>query len=560
MIDSATKRISRSAVRNRREEIDERLAACGLARGPRRLFRGNSRLDFEKSPSLRLRAALESLGPVFAAFALYMSSRVDLWPAKDCLQLATIPDRKAPTPTNVVWSLFSREIGFSPEQAFSVFENQPFESRLLFQSHYARLVDGVDVIVKIIHPETEDQLYDLDLLPLLKGPLVGCGLSDHAFDGALGDFYHSLQQQMDLAHDARGFRALAQDAEDYDVFRAPRVYAPLCASRVLTIEKLSGVRLDEFLVEPQETANRGLLERVGFERSELGRLLCEVWLRQALLGRCFPIEPGPSNVLALPGKQVAFTGGSFAALALEPQANLWSYLLAVSADDSDKACSCLLREMKREGTRVGEDEVRQRFRQAMPFRDGGWDDNSSNKSLAELLFVQWRFATECGYTPLMHLPAFYRGLFKIADTATRLAPHSDPLADGVRDMRLVAGLEQFTKMLGQRQLADQMDRYAALLVDFPHRIDQALTFGAEGRARLDLQTTDLGHHGAGTSSAILAALLLVFAAVSLLSHYITPLVAPVGWANRINTGVFLIFGALLLRAVSRAGEKRQRRF
>lgn len=557
MIETAPKKISRSVMKGRRQEIEQLLDAHGLARGPRRLFRGKSTLDFEKSPSQRLRAALEDMGPIFSSFGLYMSSRVDLWPAKVCLQLATIPDRSGATPANEIRRLFSREIDYPPEESFSAFEAKPFESRLLFQSHYARLTDGTHVIVKVIHPETENHLlFDLELLPLLKDSFAGCGLTDLAFKSAVDDFSHTIEQQVDFVHEARAFSTLAQDAEDYDALRAPRVYASLCSSKVLTIEKLSGLRLDEVLSSSVESVidpdNCAKLGSVGIERNELGRLLCEVWLRQALLGRCFPVDLGPANVLVLPGKQIAFTGGAFAALALEPQANLWTYLLAAGAENSDKACSHLLREMRREGPRVGEDEVQQRFRQAMPLRDGGWDTSGNNQSLAELLFVQWRFASDCGYMPLMHLPAFYRGLFKVADTARRLDPHGDPLADGVRDMRLLAGFAQFSKMFSQRQLADQIDRYAALMVDLPHSLDEALTFGAEGRARLNLQTKDPAEHrGAGDSSTVVASLLLVLAAVVLLSHYITPLVASVAWSNRINTVVFLTFGTLLLRAVSR---------
>jgi len=528
-----------------------------LARGPRRPFSGKRTLDFEKSPSQRLRDALEDLGRIFSSFGLYMSSRGDLWRAKVCLQLATIPDPSVTTPANVVRRLLNREIDRPPEEVFSAFEAKAFESHLLFESHYARLTDGTEVIVKIIHPDTESQLLDdFDLLPLLKDSFVECGLTVLSFKSAVDDFYHTVQQQMDFVHEARAFKTMALDTEDYDALRVPKVYESLSTSKVLTIERLNGLRLDEVLsssVAAEIVADgRAALGSVGFERNEFGRLLCEVWLRQALRGRCFPVEPGPANVLVVSGTQIAFTGGAFAALAAEPQANLWSYLLAAGADNSDKACTYLLREMRREGRRVGEDEVEQRFRQAMPFRDGGWDTNTNNQSLAELLFVQWRFASECGYVPLMHLPAFYRGLFKVADSARRLAPHSDSLADGLRDMRLLAGFSQFSKMMTQRHLSNQMDRYAALMVDLPHSLDEALTFGAEGRPRFNLQTNDpTERRGTGASSTVVVALLLVLAAVVLLSHYIKPLVAPGAWSNRINTFVFLLFGALLLRAANR---------
>ena len=556
VVQSAPKKTSRPALKSRQLEIEQRLAAFELVRGPRRLFRGEKTADFEETRILRLGGALAGLGPIFSSFGLYLSSRGDLWPAKDCLELATIPDRAAATPPDAVRRLLSREIGCLPEEAFSAFEAEPFESRLLFQSHYARLINGTDVIVKIIHPEAESQLLcDIELLPLLRDSFAGGGLGESAFKSAVTDFCHALHQQMDFVNEARAFEALAQDAEEYDALRAPQVCESLCTSKVLTIERLNGLRLDEVLSSSGEAAGDAesseRLGSVGLERNELARLLCEVWLRQALLGRFFPVEPKPQNVLVLPGKQIAFTAGAFASLSAERQANLWNYLIAAANENSDKACSCLLKEMRGEGASVQEDEVRQRFRQAMPFRDGGWNARGDNQSLAELLFVQWRFASGCGYLPLMHLPAFFRGLFSVADSARRLAPQVDPLTEGVRDLRLLAGLAQFRKMTSQDHLADQIDRYAAMMTGLPQSFDEALTFASEGRARLKLQTDSVEHRGAGASSAVVPALLLVLAAVVLLSHYITASVIAGAWANRVNTIVFMVFGALLLRAMSR---------
>src|SRR5712671_3004099 len=119
--------MSRPAIQNRRREIEQRLAACGLARGPRRVFRGEDRVDAEEARGRKLRAALEDLGPIFSSFGLYLSARADLWPARDCLELAKISDRTVATPTHSVRSLLSREIDCSPGETFNAFEPAPFE-------------------------------------------------------------------------------------------------------------------------------------------------------------------------------------------------------------------------------------------------------------------------------------------------------------------------------------------------------------------------------------------------------------------------------------------------
>ncbi len=552
MSDSVPKRISRLAVKSRRQEIERRLAACGLARGPRRLVRGANAVDLEQAPSRRLRLALEGLGPIFSSFGLYMSARADLWPVRDCLELAAIPDKAVATPTHLVRRVLGDEVDCLPEQTFSSFKLKPFESRLLFQSHYARLRDGAEVIVKLIHPEAEGHLLsDIDVLPILKDSFAACGLSDSAFKSAAADFSHTLQRQIDFVHEARAYEALAQDAEDYDLLRAPQVYRPLSTSRVLIIEKLNGLGLNEvlsLLLEPDSDDNRALLGAVGLERNELARLLCEAWLRQALLGRTFSVEPRPENILVLPGKQIAFTGGAFAALPSEPQANLWNYLLAAANENSDKACSCLLSEMRKEG--AAREDVRQRFRQAMPFRDGGCEPSGDSQTLAELLFVHWRFASECGYAPLMHLPAFYRGLFSIADVARRIASGIDPLAEGVRDLRLLVGLAEFRNMMNP---GDLMDKYSALVVDLPQHLDEVLSLAAQGKLQPKPEPTEAIHHRRLKNSwAVTTALLLLMVALPLLSQRLATATAVSQWSGRISVAVFLLLGAQVLRNAVRS--------
>jgi predicted unusual protein kinase regulating ubiquinone biosynthesis (AarF/ABC1/UbiB family) len=550
--ENAQKRITRLAVQGRRQEIEQRIAACGLVRGPRRLFSAEETAGPEQVRTRRLSLALEDLGPIFSAFGLYMSARPDLWALKDCFEFGTIADTAIATPEHLVRELFKNEIGCPSETVFTAFETKPFESRLLFQSHHARLADGAEVIVKVIHSEVESEFsFDVELLPLLKDAFAACGLSGTAFANAVADFSQVLEKQIDFVNEARAFEALGQDAQNYDVLRAPRVQRQISSSRVLVLEKLDGLRLSEAPVFKGASSGDTDWSRFlgfGFDQNELARLLCEAWLRGALQGRAFSAEPRPENILLLPRKQIAFTGGAFAALPAGPQANLWNYLLAAANDQSDKACSCLLRELREEGKTKA--DILQRFRQAMPFRDGGWNESGNCQTLAELLLVQWRFASECGFAPLMHLPAFYRGLFTIADVTRRIARGIDPLAEGIRDLRLLTGMAQFSRMLSQGHFAEQVDKYSALMMDVPQTVDEALNAVSEKGGTIRLPDSSGERAVTGATSAVVAALLLVLAGVVLLSRSVGPMLFRAPWSERIGAIVFVTVCLMLLKTVS----------
>ena len=538
--------VPRTTLKSRRLEIEERLAAHGLARGPRRLLR--DAVDSETAYIRRLRAVLESLGPVFSSFGLYLSSRIDLLPVKNCIELAAIPNRTDATPPTTVQTVFGQETGCPPEDTFSAFEEEPFESRLFYQAHAARLLDGAPVVIKIIHPETEEQIpCDIELLSLMRDALAIGGMTDSCIKSVMADFRHTLRQQIDFIHEAKALAALAQDAEEFDMLRAPAVQRDLSTAKVLVVEQLDGTSLADviaFFNRPQGAGGIGRYS--GIDRSELARLLAAAWLRQSLLGHTFPVEPRPENIRLLPDKRISFTGGVFSSLPPEPQQNLWDYLIAVSTEHPDRACSYLLKEIRKEGAAVSDNELRQRFRQIVPFRDGIWKGVGGDADLSEYLFVQWRLANECGYLPQAHLPSFFRGLFTTAEVARRLAPDYAAVTEALRDVRMIANLTELREMMSLRQLGDQLDRYAVMMTELPQRLDEALTLASGGNAQLKVHLSEHDiQRRRKNRSAVVTALLLVLAAVALLSHNLTVSTGP--WSGRISAIVFVAVSALLLR-------------
>jgi ubiquinone biosynthesis protein len=545
------KKPSREAVKRRQLQIEQCLAEYGLAQQPRHPLRRASAAD-DEGRWRRLSAALVSLGPVFSFFGIYLSSRADMLPAKNCLELAAIPDRAEASPINSIRGLIGRELGREPSEAYAVFDEEPFESRLIFQSHRAQLRSGEAVTVKVLHPELEEYLAcDLELLSLLDG--VSAGFS---IESAVEDFRCALKQQTDFLREAEMTAEFAGDTVRLEAIKVPLVYRDFCTSKVLTVEHLSGTNLDDLISpfsewesEAGRATNRSASDLDSYETASR---LSLVWLRLALRGRVFPVDPRPENILLLPDRQLAFTGGSFASLTAEVKTNLFDYLIASVTQDPDRACSRLLGEMKRVRGAASEDELRHRLRQVVPFRDGGWSNSGDSRSLAEYLFVHWRLAREYGYRPQPHLLSFCRGLFQVAATARRLAPNRDLLLEGLQDLRLNMVFAQFREMMSLGQLGDSVDRYAALMTELPERLDDALTLAAGGHIRLKPEKTErAAPRSRRNSSAVVFALLLLMTAVALWSHHLSASTGAKVWVERVGAVAFLLLGALLLRAACR---------
>jgi len=539
MVQRKEERAARSTLKQRREQVLERMAALGLRRGPHRIVPTGRSWDGEASLGFRLRLVLGDLGPIFSAFGRYLATRVDLLAAADCLELETIADDSAPLPSASVRQLIQQEIGCAVEEAFLSFESEPFESCLLHQLHHARLLqNGMSVVVKLVRPDATSQLLcDLDLLDLLEmvieGPARGA-----VFKSAVADFAVALRQQIDLAGEAKALETLRRDAEDFEMLRVPEVLHDLSTASMLTIEHLPGTRLDDL--------------SKAVDRQGVARLLCSAWLRQALMGHIFPVEPCPANVAVISDKQIAFTGGVFSSLSGDSQSNLWNYLIASAGDSPDQACSWLLREVRRNALPGADEDLRHRFRQVVPFRDSGWYSNEDTNHLIEHLVVHWQAAINCGYVPQLHLPSFCRGLFAVTRLAQQLSPETDPLLEGLQEARLLESVARMREMFSVQRLGDHADRYAGLMMAMPQRLDQMLMLASEGNARLKLHVPETAsHRRQKNSAAIMTAMLLLLAAVAFALPRVTSSFAGSDWAGRINAVAFIACGALLLLAASR---------
>lgn len=547
MAEPAEMKLHRAAVRKRQTQIAQVLAAHGLSRGPRRLLRGR-RLFIEDTYCRRLREALLDLGPVFSCFGIYLSSRVDLLPVSYCLELAAIPDLAVATPIASIRQIIQDTLGRSLEDAFIRFENEPFESRLLFQSHRAWLSGAGEVTVKVTHPEVAEWIdADIKWLVLLKDTLAGLELAEPQIDSAIADFRRWLGQRTDLIQEARSLEGLAQDARESEMLGAAIVHTELCSSKVLTVERLQGISLKELVWSFDQDGREA-----GIDPGYLATDLCLVWLRQALMRGLVPVEPLATNIMILPNQQIAFTGGSFARISSGSKTNLWNYMTSVLAGDADQACECLLTETERGGETVNKEDLQTGFRQAVPFRDGGWTESAGGDSLAEHLFVQWRLASCKGFRPQPHLIGFYRGLFLVATAARRLTAGRDSLREALEELRLIALLAQFREMIGLRQLGESMDKYAAMMMDLPGKLDEVLTLAAEGRVPVKARLAETpARRRQRNAAAIAISLIMVLVSFALLSHHLTATGTGGGRLEGICVVGFVLLGAMLLRVTIR---------
>ena len=103
--------------------------------------------DISAPRGVRLRMALEDLGPIFVKFGQVLSTRSDLIPADLVIELSRLQDRVPPFDSDLAIAQIRKSLGAHPDQLFASFERVPVASASIAQVHFATLKDGKQVAV-----------------------------------------------------------------------------------------------------------------------------------------------------------------------------------------------------------------------------------------------------------------------------------------------------------------------------------------------------------------------------------------------------------------------------
>jgi predicted unusual protein kinase regulating ubiquinone biosynthesis (AarF/ABC1/UbiB family) len=483
-----------------------------------------------------LRSVLEQSGPLFSCVGRYLAARIDLLAPEICEELHKIPDHSPTSPAAAVAALVLTEFGYSPDTLFLRFEPVPFESRLLFQTHRALLADGTRVVVRVIHPELNFRLDEPDVMPLIEAVIADFTSADAAVIARGFKFF--IERELDFNHTAEALQKFAVDARARGTERIIEVRTELCSSRVLTFTNWGVHSVHEVLAAAAVPPSAG---------GDLARTIATGWMLHSLLGDAFPIEPDAEDIAIFMPYTAAFAATGAATLSTDTRAALWQYLVAAAADDSDKACSALLRALAITGVRI-EDELKKRFRQVVAFRDGGWTGPAAY-GFAERLFTHWKTASGLGLLPDSALAEFYRGLYTVYRIAHQIAPDQDNLMHAWREVRLAAGLNRMAEMLTPEELTAFMDRYLGAMAEFPDRVDEVLTLGAGkfNQSAYFNRQREPRERRPRSSSPILTVLLLLLSAAALLVHRFAASPVP----RSVALVFFVIVGFAILRVMQR---------
>ncbi|MCO6412928.1 MAG: ubiquinone biosynthesis regulatory protein kinase UbiB [Thiogranum sp.] len=337
-----------------RNGLDEVVLATHLFRPVRflRYLAPWHRLTRDTPRGVRIRKALEDLGPIFIKFGQILSTRRDLLPDDISIELAKLQDRVPPFAGAHARQLVERAFQRPVSEVFQSFDEQPLASASVAQVHAATLITGEDVVVKVLRPGIEPVIRrDVSLLRYIAGlaerywregkRLRPCEI--------VGEFEKTLYDELDLLREAANASQLRRNFADSELLHVPEVYWPWCRRNVMVMERIYGLPVNDLEA----------LRNAGVELKALSERGVEIFFTQVFRHNFFHADMHPGNIFVAPdGQYMAVDFGIMGTLSPEDQRYLAENFLAFFRRDYRRVAELHVEsEWVPQGTRVDEFEA-----------------------------------------------------------------------------------------------------------------------------------------------------------------------------------------------------------
>lgn len=242
---------------------------------------------------VRMRMALEELGPTFIKFGQIISSRRDLVDDEYFVELTKLQSQVPPFATSTAREIIESELNISIDDVFSSFQDKPVGSASIAQVHAGTLKEnGAKVAIKVQRPDIQ-KVVELDLSILHD---IARFVDKHVPEisglnpvGVVDEFASTLVKELDFSHEASNAERFAKQFADDPTICVPKIYRDLTSTRVLTMDFLAGVNVYD----------EKRLQKNDIDPSVLARNITELIYKQIFEFGFFHGDPHPGNMLVM---------------------------------------------------------------------------------------------------------------------------------------------------------------------------------------------------------------------------------------------------------------------
>ncbi len=238
---------------------------------------------------VRIRLALQELGPIFVKFGQAVSTRRDLLPADIADELAKLQDQVPPFPAEQAVAILDTAYGRSVNEVFERFDFEPLAAASIAQVHSAVLPGGQEVIVKLLRPGVRHLIeQDLDVLYAIAN------LADRYWPNSrrfrpievVAEYEKTVIDELDLMREGANAAQLKRNFEGSDMLYVPEIFWDFCRPKVLVQERIYGIPISDMKA----------LVAAGTNIQRLAENGVEIFFTQVFRHNFFHADMHPGNI------------------------------------------------------------------------------------------------------------------------------------------------------------------------------------------------------------------------------------------------------------------------
>ncbi|KQE94940.1 ABC1 kinase family protein [Acinetobacter lactucae] len=241
----------------------------------------------ERKNPLKLKEALEDMGPLAIKLGQLLSTRRDLIPPEVLAQLVLLQDQVKPFDGEVAKQRIQYSLKADVNTLFARFDDQPLAAASIAQVHTAALHDGREVVVKVTRPDIRNQiLQDFEILAWLGNTLesrLEAARALHLTE-IIQDYRQIILNELDLSIEADNTRRMRHYFTGSTMMYVPEVY--MDTKDVMVAERITGVPISD-------TAT---FDRLGMDRAQLAEKGLTIFFTQVFRDNFFHADMHPGNV------------------------------------------------------------------------------------------------------------------------------------------------------------------------------------------------------------------------------------------------------------------------
>lgn len=288
--------------------------------------------EADRTTQERLRLAFEELGPTFVKLGQLLSTRPDLLPEVFIEEFTRLQDNVATLPYEVVKGVIEKEFGKPIEEIFTEFSQSPLASASIAQVHEAVLKNGEKVVVKVQRPGIDRIINtDISLLGLMAKLLERYVPETRIVSPSIivDEFFRTLSYELDFQVEANNTLKVRENMASIPDIVVPEVYKEYSSRRVLTLEKIEGLRVNDVAA----------LDRAGIDRKQVVELGARAFFKSVFIDGVFHGDLHGGNLFVLPGNRLGIIDfGIVGRLSQKSRDQLANMMMSLLTEDYEHLC------------------------------------------------------------------------------------------------------------------------------------------------------------------------------------------------------------------------------